>query len=79
MGNIFKMRKSITLKLFLLLFMLIVLISFAIFFWQVKNTNKIVDKEMKVMREQVLDEVANNISVFCPEKEINLQNLHLEE
>ncbi|MCR1823498.1 MULTISPECIES: sensor histidine kinase [Terrisporobacter] len=64
MGNIFKMRKSITLKLFLLLFILIVLISLSISVEQVKNTNKIVNKEMEVMREQVLDEVANNISIL---------------
>ncbi|MBN9647332.1 sensor histidine kinase [Terrisporobacter glycolicus] len=75
MGNIFKMRKSITLKLFLLLFMLILLISFAISFWEVKNTNKIVDKEMKVMREQVLDEVANNISILLSNVEIMGDNI----
>lgn len=75
MRNIFKMRKSITLKLFLLLFILIVLISFAISFWQVKNTNKIVDKEMKVMRGQVLDEVANNISILLSNVEIMGDNI----
>lgn len=75
MGNILKMRKSITLKLFFILFMLIVLISVSISFWEVKNTNKIVNKEMKVMREQVLDEVANNISILLSNVEMMGDNI----
>lgn len=62
--NIEIKRNSITVKLFLLIFILILLISGLIGVWVISDTNKIIQKEMHEMRSQVLDEVANNISIL---------------
>lgn len=55
---------SITFKLFLLIFVLIVFITGIISAWVINDSNKIVQEEIHVMRSQVLDEVANNISIL---------------
>lgn len=55
---------SITFKLFLLIFILIVFITGIISTWVVNDSNKIVQEEIKGMRLQVLDEVSNNISIL---------------
>ncbi|GAA0715422.1 sensor histidine kinase [Paraclostridium ghonii] len=55
---------SITFKLFLLIFVLIVFITGIISAWVVNDSNKIVQAEIRSMRSQVLDEVANNISIL---------------
>lgn len=55
---------SITFKLFLLIFVLIVFITGIISAWVVNDSNKIVQAEIQSMRSQVLDEVANNISIL---------------
>ncbi|WP_250674587.1 sensor histidine kinase [Paraclostridium ghonii] len=55
---------SITFKLFLLIFVLIVFITGIISAWVVNDSNKIVQEEIQSMRSQVLDEVANNISIL---------------
>lgn len=62
--NIKRIRGSITVKLFLLIFMLILLISGLMLGFMIKDTNKTIQKEMYIMRSQVLDEVANNISIL---------------
>ncbi|MFH5796927.1 two-component sensor histidine kinase, partial [Clostridium perfringens] len=55
---------SITFKLFLLIFVLIVFITGIISAWVINDSNKIVQEEIQVMRLQVLDEVSNNISIL---------------
>ena len=55
---------SITFKLFLLIFILIVFITGIISSWVINGSNKIVQEELKGMRLQVLDEVSNNISIL---------------
>ena len=55
---------SITFKLFLLIFVLIVLITGIISAWVINDSNEIIQEEMHGMRSQVLDEVANNISIL---------------
>jgi len=62
--NIEIKRNSITVKLFLLIFVLILLISGLIGVWVISDTNKVIQKEMHEMRSQVLNEVANNISIL---------------
>ena len=57
-------RNSITMKLFLIIFVLILLISGLIGIWVINDTNKIIQKEMYEMRSQVLKEVGNNISIL---------------
>ncbi|MEG1408831.1 MAG: sensor histidine kinase [Terrisporobacter sp.] len=44
--------------------MLILLISGLMLGFMIKDTNKTIQKEMYIMRSQVLDEVANNISIL---------------
>ncbi|GKZ04366.1 MULTISPECIES: cache domain-containing sensor histidine kinase [Peptostreptococcaceae] len=55
---------SITFKLFLLIFVLIVFITGIISAWVINDSNKIVQEEIQVMRLQVLDEISNNISIL---------------
>lgn len=55
---------SITFKLFLLIFVLIVFITGIISAWVINDSNKIVQEEIQVMRSQVLEEVSNNISIL---------------
>lgn len=55
---------SITFKLFLLIFVLIVLITGIISAWVINDSNKIVQEELHSMRAQVLNEVSNNISIL---------------
>ena len=55
---------SITFKLFLLIFILIIFITGIISSWVINGSNKIVQEELKGMRLQVLDEVSNNISIL---------------
>ncbi|WP_373601273.1 sensor histidine kinase [Paraclostridium bifermentans] len=55
---------SITFKLFLLIFVLIVLITGIISAWVINDSNKIVQEELQSMRAQVLNEVSNNISIL---------------
>ncbi len=50
--------------MFLLIFALIVFISIFIGTWIIGYTSELVQKEMDAMRGQVLDEVANNISIL---------------
>lgn len=57
-------RNSITMKLFLIIFVLILLISGLIGIWVINDTSKIIQKEMYEMRSQVLKEVGNNISIL---------------
>ncbi|MDK2562113.1 sensor histidine kinase [Romboutsia sedimentorum] len=57
-------RNSITMKLFVIIFVLILLISGLIGIWVINDTNKIIQKEMYEMRSQVLKEVGNNISIL---------------
>ncbi|WP_066895849.1 sensor histidine kinase [Clostridium nigeriense] len=56
--------KSITLKLCLLLITLIITISIVIGAWSIKDTNKIIQVEMGKLNSEILDEVADNISIF---------------
>lgn len=55
---------SITFKLFLLIFVLIVLITGIISAWVINDSNEIIQEEMQGMRSQILDEVSNNISIL---------------
>ncbi|WP_346043744.1 sensor histidine kinase [Paraclostridium tenue] len=55
---------TITFKLFLLIFVLIVLITGIISTWVINDSNEIIKEEIHGMRSQVLDEVANNISIL---------------
>lgn len=55
---------SITFKLFLLIFVLIVLITGIISAWVINDSNEIVQEELHSMRMQVLNEVSNNISIL---------------
>lgn len=56
--------KSITLKLCLLLIALIITISVVSGIWSIEETNKIVQVEMGKLNSEILDEVADNISIF---------------
>ncbi|WP_294363636.1 sensor histidine kinase [uncultured Clostridium sp.] len=56
--------KSITAKLCLLLTTFIITISIVIAAWSIKDTNKVVQVEMGKLNSEILDEVADNISIF---------------
>ncbi|MGN0027994.1 MAG: cache domain-containing protein, partial [Clostridium sp.] len=56
--------KSITAKLCLLLTTFIITISIVIAAWSIKDTNKVVQAEMGKLNREILDEVADNISIF---------------
>lgn len=56
--------KSITMKLCILLITFIITISIVIGAWSIKDTNKIVQAEMGKLNSEILDEVADNISIF---------------
>lgn len=56
--------KSITVKLCLLLTTFIITISIVIAAWSIKDTNKVVQAEMGKLNSEILDEVADNISIF---------------
>ncbi|MDV4149499.1 sensor histidine kinase [Clostridium sp. AL.422] len=56
--------KSITIKLCLLLAAFIVTISIVIAAWSIKDTNNIVQAEIGKLNSEILDEVADNISIF---------------
>ena len=64
-------KRSITLKLFFLIFTLVIFISGIIGILVIGDTSKLVKKEMDIMRTQVLDEVANNISILLS----NVENI----
>lgn len=55
---------SITFKLFLLIFVLIVFITGIISAWVINDSNNIVQEEIHAMRSQVLDEISSNISIL---------------
>ena len=71
-------KRSITLKLFFLIFTLVIFISGIIGIWVIGDTSKLVQKEMDVMRTQVLDEVANNISILLSNVENVGNNIVLD-
>ena len=71
-------KRSITLKLFSLIFTLVIFISGIIGIWVIGDTSKLVQKEMDVMRTQVLDEVANNISILLSNVENVGNNIVLD-
>lgn len=75
MINIELKRKGITAKFFLLIFLLIVLTAGIISFWFISGTSKIVQIEIGTMRGQVLDEIANNISMLLSNVEIIGDNI----
>ncbi|MBE6054352.1 MAG: sensor histidine kinase [Clostridium sartagoforme] len=56
--------KSITTKLCLLLITFIITISIVIGAWSIKDTNKIVQAEMGKLNSEILNEIADNISIF---------------
>ena len=56
--------KSITAKLCLLLTTFIITISIVIAAWSIKDTNKVVQAEIGKLNSEILDEVADNISIF---------------
>ena len=56
--------KSITTKLCLLLITFIITISIVIGAWSIKDTNEIVQDEMGKLNSEILNEVADNISIF---------------
>lgn len=56
--------KSIIAKLCLLLTTFIITISIVIAAWSIKDTNKVVQVEMGKLNSEILDEVADNISIF---------------
>lgn len=56
--------KIITAKLCLLLTTFIITISIVIAAWSIKDTNKVVQAEMGKLNREILDEVADNISIF---------------
>ncbi len=56
--------KSITTKLCLLLITFIITISVVIGAWSIKDTNEIVQDEMGKLNSEILNEVADNISIF---------------
>ena len=56
--------KSITIKLCLLLITFIITISIVIGTWSIKDTNKVLQAEMGKLNSEILDEVADNISIF---------------
>ncbi|MFU7517486.1 sensor histidine kinase [Clostridium sp. HCS.1] len=61
--------KSITTKLCLLLTTFIIIISIVIGGWSIKDTNKVVQAEMGRLNSEILDEVADNISIFLSDIE----------
>ena len=61
--------KSITTKLCLLLTTFIITISIVIGGWSIKDTNKVVQAEMGRLNSEILDEVADNISIFLSDIE----------
>ena len=71
-------KRSITLKLFSLIFTLVIFISGIIGIWVIGDTSKLVQKEMDIMRTQVLDEVANNISILLSNVENVGNNIVLD-
>lgn len=56
--------KSITLKLCLLLVTFIIVVSIIIGTWSIKDTNNIVQIEIGKMNNEILEEVADNISIL---------------
>ncbi|WP_122639061.1 sensor histidine kinase [Romboutsia sp. Marseille-P6047] len=64
MGKIHILNKSITFKLFLLMFTFTLLIVGLIVTWIISDTNQMTKKEMYEMRNQVLSEISNNISIL---------------
>lgn len=64
MGPIKILNKSITFKLFLLMFTFTLLIVGLIVTWIIRDTNQMTKKEMYEMRNQVLSEISNNISIL---------------
>jgi len=61
--------KSITFKLFCILFTLLLSISILVGMWTIRDTNKIVQKEMYEMNRQVLGEIGNNILILLSNAE----------
>ena len=61
--------KSIITKLCLLLIIIIISISIVIGAWSIKDTNKIVQAEIGKLNSEILDEVADNISIFLSDIE----------
>ena len=61
--------KSITTKLCLLLTTFIITISIVIGGWSIKDTNKVVQAERGRLNSEILDEVADNISIFLSDIE----------
>lgn len=64
MGTIKILNKSITFKLFLLMFTFTLLIVGLIVTWIIRDTNQMTKNEMYEMRNQVLGEISNNISIL---------------
>ncbi len=62
-------------KLFLIIFVLILLLSGLIGIWVINDTNNIIQKEMYEMRSQVLKEVGNNISILLSNVETMGDNI----
>ncbi|WP_042273289.1 cache domain-containing sensor histidine kinase [[Clostridium] dakarense] len=64
MVNIKLEKKSITYKLFLVLFGLSVSVSMILGIWFINDTNRTVEKEMYNMSNQTLNQISNNISLL---------------
>lgn len=64
MVNIKLEKKSITYKLFLVLFGLSVSVSMILGVWFIKDTNRTVEKEMYNMSNQTLNQISNNVSLL---------------
>ncbi|MGH4126032.1 MAG: sensor histidine kinase [Clostridium sp.] len=68
-------RKSIIFKLFCILFTLLLSIYITVGIWTIKDTNKIVKKEMYLMNSQVLGGIGNNILILLSNVETIMDDI----